>query len=197
MYSFSLAAATSQEMSRAAVFAHENQQAIMDKFADFQTKVCNKLLKNGVDTEQLRQFLINQFPPGDCIPPHSASLIEIFKAITYHGLWDCYHYSPLVQIVEKFGAGDFEMEGWVQNYQEDLKAHQVVATLEEFIGADLDVSDPCYYSSGELVTSEQIKHTLQYLAGVWELFSSHYPMPDPPPKALFDHIRYLGRKSPR
>ena len=65
-----------QEQSRA-VFARKNQQAIKDKFADFLTKVCDKLVKNGVDTQQVRLFVTNQFPPGDCIPPALASLTDI------------------------------------------------------------------------------------------------------------------------
>ena len=193
-----------------AVFAQENRQAITAKFAAFQTKVCNRLLKNGVSTKDFQLFVTNQFPPGNCIPQSPTSLTEIFEAITHHRLWNFFHYSPLVRIVQKFGANDPEMEGWVQTYRKDLKAYQLVTTIEEYIEADLDVADtppahcakydldvadPRYYSPGEWVTSEQIDHTLQYLAEVWESFSSHYPIPDPPPKALFDHIRHLGQKT--
>ena len=35
--------------SKAVIFAYENQQTITAKFADFQTKVCDKLVKNGVN----------------------------------------------------------------------------------------------------------------------------------------------------
>ena len=167
----------------------------MAKFADFQTKVCNKLFKNGVDTKHVRQFVINQFPPGDWMPPPPVSLTKIFEAINHHGLWNYFHYSPLVRIAQKFGANDPEMEGWVQTYKQDLKAYNLVTTVEEYVEADLDVAETWYYSPEELVTREQIDHTLQYLAEVWELFSSHYPMPDPPPKALFDHIRHFGPKT--
>ena len=105
------------KLSKAAAFARENRQVITAKFADFQTKVCKKLFSNGVDIEQFRLFVANQFPPGDCIPPPPASLTEIFEAITHHGLWDCFHYSPLVHIAKKFGAGDHEMASWVQTYK--------------------------------------------------------------------------------
>ena len=109
-----------QEQSRTAVFARENQQAIMDKFAYFQTRVCDKLVKNGVDTLQVWLFVTNQFPPGDCIPPPLASLTEVFEAITHHRLWNFFHYSPLVRIAKRFGANDNEMEGWVNTYKQDL-----------------------------------------------------------------------------
>jgi len=185
------------EVSKAVVFSHENQQAIMDKFADFQTRVCDKLVKNGVDTQQVRLFVMNQFPPGDCIPPPLASLTEIFEAITHHRLWNFFHYSPLVRIAKRFGANDDEVEGWVNTYKQDLKAYFLVAKVEDYIEADLDNADtPAnsakydirYYTPVEWKT-KFVDHSLQYLAEVWELFSSHYLVPDSPPTALLEHIR--------
>ena len=185
-------------MSKAVVFAHENRQAITTKFAAFQTKVCNKLFKNGVNIKEFRLFVTNQFPPGDCIPPSPTSLTEIFEAITHHRLWDYFHYSPLVRIVDTFGSGDPEMKGWVQTYKQDLKAYQLVTTIEEYIEADLGVADPppanCakydlrYYRPVEWKT-KFIDHSLKYLTEVWELFSYHYLVPDSPPTALLDRVR--------
>ena len=114
----------------------------MGKFADFQTRVCDKLFRNGVDTEQVRLFVISQFPPGDCIPPPPASLTEVFKAITQHGLWNYFHYSPLVRIARRFDGDDHEMKGWVQTYKQDLKAYNVVTTVEEYIETDLEIAGP-------------------------------------------------------
>ena len=185
--------------SKAAVFARENRQAIMDKFADFQRKVCSKLVKNGVDAEEVRLFVTNQFPPGDCIPPPPANLTEMFKAITQHGLWDYFHYSPLVRITKAFAAGDHEMEGWVQTYKQDLKAHSLVTTVEDYIEADLDIVDspptkrakydPHYCTPVEWKMNFPVNHSLQYVTEVWELFSSHYLVPDSPPTALLDRVR--------
>lgn len=185
---------TDQEPSKAADFARENREAIKAKFADFQTNVCSKLFKKGVNTEEFRLFVINQFPPGDCIPPSPASLTEIFEAITHHGLWDCLHYSPLVQIAKRFGDRDHEMEGWVQTYKKDVKAYSIITTVEDYIETDLDVTnsppakyDPHYYCPVEWKTSF-INHTLQHLTEVWEMFSSRYLMPDSPPTALLDRV---------
>ena len=193
---FLYAAASTQKPN--AEFAHENRQNITAKFGAFQTKVCDKLFKKGVDTDQFRLFAINQFPPGDCIPPPPASLTEIFKAITYHGLWDYLHYSPLVHIVQTFGANDPEMEGWVQTYKQDLKAYSFVTKVEEYVEADCDIADPPpakrakydprYYRPVEWKT-HFVDHTLQYLTEVWELFSSRYVVPDSPPTALLDRVR--------
>ena len=179
-------------------FARENRQAITAKFAAFQIKVCDKLLKNGVNTEQFWLFVTNQFPPGECIPPPPASLTKMFKAITDNGLWDCLHYSPLVRIVQTFGADDTEMKSWVQNYQKDLKAYSFVTKLEDYIEADLDSADlppakcakydPRYYHTVEWKT-KFIDHSLNYLNEVWLLFSGRYLVPDSPPTVLLDRVR--------
>ena len=198
MFPIPSTAATTLELSKAVVFAHENRQAITAKFAAFQTKVCNKLFKNGVNTKDFRLFVTNQFPPGDCIPRSPTSLTEVFEAITHHRLWDFFHYSPLVQIVETFGANDPEMVCWVQTYQKDLKSYQLVTTVEDYIEADLDVADappakrarydPRYYTPVEW-KAKFVDHSLQYLTEVWKLFSYHYLVPDSPPTALLERVR--------
>ena len=194
---FHLSTAATPEQSKAAVFARENRQAIKARFADFQIKVCKKLLENEVSIEQFRLFVKSQFPPS-CIPPPPASLTEIFEAITDHGLWDYFHYSPLVRIAKEFGAGDHEIEGWVQTYKKDLKAYQIVAKVEDSIETDLDTTDPPqakrakydprYYQPVEWKTNF-VDRSLQHLADVWEMFSSHYLIPDSPPTAMIDRVR--------
>ena len=186
-----------QESSKAAVFARENRQAIMDKFAAFQANVCRKLFMNGVNTEEFRLLVASQFPPGDVIPHSPTNVFKIFEAITYHGLWDYFHFSPLVRIAKRYGENDAEMEGWVKAYKKDMKAYSAVAKLEDYIEADLDVTDPPpaerakynprYYCAVEW-KAEFIDHSLQYLTEVWELFSSHYLVPDSPPTALLDRV---------
>ena len=169
----------------------------MDKFANFQRNVCDKLLIDGVDTEQVWLFVMNQFPPGDFIPPSPTSLTEVFMAITQHGLWNYFHYSPLVRIAKAFGAGDHKMEDWVQTYIKDLKTYLLVTTVEEYIEANLDNADtspancakydPRYYTPVKWKTNFT-DHSLHYLTEVWELFSSHYLMPDSPPTGLLNCI---------
>ena len=155
-------------------------------------------MKIGVNSEDVRQFVITLFPPGKCFPSSQDTLLKIFEAITSNGLWDCLHYSPLVQIVQTFGANDTEMEGWVQSYENDLKAYSIVTTVEDYIEADLDVADASmaecakydsrYYCPMEWKT-EFIDHTLQYLADVWKLFSGRYLVPKSPPTALLHRVQ--------
>ena len=158
--------------------------------------MCDKLVKNGVKIETFRLFVVNQFPPGEFIPPSPSSLFIIFETITHHGFWNYFHYSPLVKIVEKFGAGDSEMEDWVKDYRKDLKAYCIVTNVESYVETYLDNSpsaestkhDIRYNQTMEWKT-EFLDHSLQYLAEVWESFSSHYLVPDSPPTALLDRVR--------
>ena len=73
------------------------------------------------------------------MPP--TGLTEIFGALIHHGLWSYFHYSPLIHIIQTFAANDTEMKSWVQSYEKDLKAYQLV-TVEEHIDVDLCIGDP-------------------------------------------------------
>ena len=92
-----------------------------------------------------------------------------------------------------FAANDTEMEGWIQSYEKDLKAYQLVTKVEEHIDVDLCTADhpakcnPNYFCPVEWKT-EFIDHSLHYLAEVWKLFSGRYLMPDSPPTALLDRV---------
>ena len=190
-----------ENLSKAAVFVTENRQAIKSKFAVFQTNVCEKFEQIGVDIRKFRQYVAIQFSPGDCIPSSPTSLMEIFDAITHHELWDYFHYSPLVRIIQKFGAGDPEMKAWIKEYRKDLRSYKLVTTVADCIESECDPSaarsspekakdDPRYFTPVEWKTDHEfVKYSLQYLTDVWEMFSSHYLLPDSPPTALLDRVR--------
>ena len=186
-------------LSISANFAIENREAINGKFADLLTSVCSKMLRNGIDIWEFRLFVLALFKLGDCVLPLPTSLTQVFEAITHHGLWDSLHYSPLVQIVRKFGAGDPEMKTWIQKYKKDLKAYTIVASIEDFIESDLGTCtdqsrvdsvkyDTRYNTPVEWKTGF-VDHSLQHFIDVWEQFSDKYLMPESPPTALLDRVR--------
>ena len=186
-------------MSKSVVFACENREAIREKFADFQTKACVKLEEIGVNIGEFRLFVTSQFSPGHFIPSLPTSLKEVFEEITHHEMWDYFHYSPLVRIIRKFGDGDPEMEVLIQKYRKDLKSYKLVTKIEDCIEAELDADtdpppakrtkyDPLYLCPVEWKT-DFVDHSLEYLTDVWEMFSSHYLVPDSPPTALLDRVR--------
>ena len=185
--------------SRSSVFAYENRQAIKVKFANLLTNVRGKMSNMGVDIEEFLLFVVALFHPGECIPPSPTNLSKVFEAITRHGLWDYSHYSPLVRIVEKFGAGDPEMKSWIKEYKKDLKAYAIVARIEDYIESDLDTcadqsrEDSAKYDSRYNCPVEWkthfVDHSLQHLTNVWDMFSDQYLVPDSPPTALLDRVR--------
>ena len=194
------AADSHQEVqSQAAAFAFENRQAINEKFAELLTNVCTRMIENGINVKEFRLFAVAFFHPGDCIPQSPTNLAEVFDAITRHGLWDYFHYSPLVRIVRKFSAGDDKMKAWIENYKKDLKAYTIVASIQDYIDSDLDTCtdqsqvdsakyDPRYNCPVKWKTDFE-DHSIQYLNNVWEMFSGHYLGPDSPPTALMDRVR--------
>ena len=185
------------KQSKATAFALENRKAIVGKFAVLVTNVCSKL--TGVNLRDFQLFVATLFPHGNCIPRSPTDLTEVFEAITHHGLWDCLHYSPLVQIVRKYGADDPNMKDWIQNYKKEVKAYTIVATIEDYIDSDLDTCtdqsqvgiakyDPRNNRPVEWKT-DFVDNSLQHLLDVWEMFSVQYLVPDSPPTALLDRVR--------
>jgi len=188
-----------EELSIAAVFAFENRQLINEKFADFMTNIHYKMLKNGVDIEKFRFFVVALFRPRDCIPPLPTNLTKIFEAITHHGLWDSLHYSPLVRIVREFGAGDPEMKAWIENYKKDVRSYSLLTRIDDHIMSELVTCaatpaakgakyDPRYCHPVERITYLG-DHILHYFTEVWGMLSGHFLLPDSPPTALLDYVR--------
>ena len=186
-------------LSKSAAFAIENRLAINGKFGHLLMKVCDKMIKNGVNVREFWFFVVALFPPGDCIPQSPTDFTEVFQAITHHGLWDSIHYSPLVRIIRMFGAGDPEMEAWIREYRKDLRAYTIVTTIEDCIEYHLDTStgqsqvdsakyDPRYNCPVDWKT-DYVDHSLQHLTDVWEMFSEQYLVPDSPPTALLERVR--------
>ena len=186
-----------EKSSKNVHFADENRKAINNKFANLLTNVQQKMSKMSIDIKEFLLFVIALFPPGECIPPSPTNLSNVFEAITRNGLWNYFHYSPLVRIVERFCANDPEMKAWIKNYKKDLKAYTIVASIEDFIESDLDTGpsredsakyDPRYNCPVEWKT-DFVDHSLQHLANVWGIFSVNYLLPDSPPTALLDRVR--------
>lgn len=161
--------------------------------------MCSKLFKSEVDINEFWLFVVTLFSPGECIPQRPTDFIKVFAAITYHGLWDYFHYFPLVQIVKEFFDGDPAMESLVEQYQKDLKSYKVVASIEDYIEPELDAHanappeekarcDPRYLRRVEWKTDFE-DHTMNHLYDVWKVFSAQYLVPDSPPTALLDRVR--------
>ena len=104
-----------------------------------------------------------------------------------------------MRIVRKFGAGDPEMEAWIQDYKKDLRSYTLLTTVEDCIESELVTFaepppakkakyDPRYCCPVEWKTDFD-DHTLHYFTEVWEMFSDRFLLPDSPPTALLDRVR--------
>ena len=174
-------------------------QDINDKFATFWKIVFSKMVQTGVDVEEFRFFVVNSLPLGYVIPPHPATLTEIFTAITCHRLWDYFHYSPLVHVVRRYFDGDPKMEALVQEYKRELRSYNLKTKIIDYVEPKLDDhTAKCnlrYYCSVEWeITQSFADNTLQYLSYVWGMFSAHFLDPDPPSTSLLESVREDGRK---
>ena len=121
-----------------------NKDKIVAKYATLLTDVCGRLQQNGIDMGEFSLFVVARFPPGDCIP-HTNDLGEMFKAITRNGLWDFWNYSPLEEIVERFGKGDPQLFLWMNEYKSDVVGFKactkIVAYLSKVEFDSFDDSD--------------------------------------------------------
>ena len=198
----SLVPLTSPIRSKSDNFACENLEAIKFKFANFQRKVCTKLSKNEVDIDQVLLFAKSRFSPGDFIPQPPTTLNKIFDSITGHGLWNFFHFTPLVEIAETFGEGDSDIETWIQSYEKDFKSFLIVTEIKDLIELDDHMLDTCTEPPPAKRAkydprccrrmewkTDFVDHTLLYLTYVWKKFSSHYLEPNSPPTALLDRVR--------
>ena len=207
MFPLCFAVSPTEDETKSAVFKYQNRESIKGKFAKFQRKVCSKLLKSEVDINEFWLFVITLFSPGDCIPPPPTDFTKVFAAITRHGLWSYFHFSPLAEIIHEFCASDPEMETLIQQYEKDLKSYTLVTTIEDCIEPMLDSdadqeldadTDPppakrAKYDSRYLCPMEWktdfVEHSLTYVTDVWKMFSAHYLVPKSPPTALLDRVR--------
>ena len=109
-----------------------NKGKIVAKYATLLTDVCGRLQQNGIDMGEFSLFVTARFPPGDCIP-HTNDLGEMFKAITRNGLWDFWNYSPLEEIVERFGKGDPQLLLWINGYKSDVVGFKACTKIVTYL----------------------------------------------------------------
>ena len=92
-----------------------------------------KRLHETLTTEQIsdfRPFIVSLFPAVyEELIPKSSDPREIFEAITYNQLWDCWNYSTLEQIIKQFGDSAPEMTNVIEQYKSDLLQYQQAAPV--------------------------------------------------------------------
>ncbi len=110
----------------------ENFARIKGCFATLVDKVAMKLSSMNINMERFRTFVAILFPPGDCIS-NTATVIEIFKALTHTRLWDHSSYSAFESIYKEFGAEDPELRKWIDGYKAELAGFKVTMKIIDYI----------------------------------------------------------------
>ncbi len=110
----------------------ENFARIKGCFASFVDNVAVKLNTMNINIERFHTFVANLFPPGDFISD-TATIIEIFNALTRKRLWDHSSYSAFESIYKKFGGEDPELKKWIGSYKAELAGFKATTKIIDYI----------------------------------------------------------------
>ena len=160
--------------------------------------------KQDLDLEVFRFFIVNLFPPGECIPAQSSNVITIFEAVSRNGLWSYWHYTPVEKIVNEYAPEDDEMKEWLVSYRSELcgyKATTKIAdaievygdNIEEFEEGDRNMSLASSHDRNSLrKLSVKLKtpvtgKTLEYIDKLWLSLAECFLLPSL--TALLDNIK--------
>ena len=126
-----------------------------------------------------------------CIP-NSSNLLEIFAAITSHGLWDYWNYHPLEQIVEEFGKNDPEIKEKMEKYKQERSGFLLTTKIKDYIPIAKNKSfgaqdhlpkirrDSEYFQKLSVKLDQRVaEYSLHYLETLWESLSFDLLLPSP------------------
>ena len=195
-------ATSSQDPSTVAI-AQRNIRKIQGKFSTLVTKSRTKLQVKGINVEDVQMFLITMYSsPGSkdgsdtvtTVVESARSLDEIFRALSKHRLWDYINYYLLQSIIEAFADDDDELNGMMEQYQEDLTGHILTLRIQTYLDATkhpIATSD----SDNEVVPPQQdyklfrkltvkcevniTNHTLSYVVNLWRSLAKQFALPRP------------------
>ena len=126
----------------------------------------------------------------------AASLEEIFCALSEHGLWDYLNYYLLQSIIEAFANDDHELNGMMEQYQQDLTGHILTQRIQTYLDAthhqhlnatsDSDKSPVTLQPKHELFKKLSVKidanvsdRSLSYVNDLWRSLANQFALPQP------------------
>ena len=184
----------SSECKASVEVARQGLTKIKQSFASLLKNVAVKFKsKQELDLEVFRFFIVNLFPPGECIP-QSSNVVTIFEAVSRNGLWSYWHYTPVEKIVKEYAPEDDEMKEWLVSYKRELSGYKATTkiadaievygnNIEEFEEGDRSKSlvlshDPNYLRqlSVKLKTPVTDK-TLEYVDDLWLSLAEYFLLP--------------------
>ena len=184
--------------------ARQGLTKIKQSFASLLKNVAVKFKsKQELDLEVFRFFIVNLFPPGECIP-QSSNVVTIFEAVSRNGLWSYWHYTPVEKIVKEYAPEDDEMKGWLVNYKRELcgfKATTKIADAIEVYGSNIEEFEEGDRSKSIVLSHDQnylrklsvklktpvTEKTLEYVDDLWLSLAEYFLLPAL--SALLDNIK--------
>ena len=201
--------ATSPQSPSAVAIAKRNIQMIQGKFSILVTKSCRRLQsrKIKIKIKDVQTFLVTMYSSYNSrdestiiatVVESARNLDEIFRALGKHRLWDYLNYYLLQNIIEAFADDDDELNGMMEQYQEDLTGYILTLRIQTYLEAtycqhSIATSDSENSSAAdekvpphELFKTLTVKcevnitnHTLGYVNDLWRSLARQFALPQP------------------
>ena len=189
-----------------------NIRMIKRKFSNLVTKSRKSLLNREIDVEEVQTFLIIMYSSPNSrdgsdmvitVVESAESLNAIFRALTKYGLWDYINYYLLQSIIKEFASDDNELNGVMEQYQQDLTGYTLTLNIKTYLDAT-HCPCPIVTTSDSESLAEEIAsalppqqkhelfknlsfkidanvtdHTLSYVVDLWKSLAKQFALPQP------------------
>ena len=179
---------------------------IKGKFSILVTKSRRKLQYRKIDVDDIQTFLVTMYSSPDSkdgsdtvttVVESAKNLDEIFRALSKHRLWDYLNYYLLQSIIEEFADDDDELNGMMEQYQEDLTGHILTLRIQAYLEATkhlVAMSDRDNLADEVVPLQQDYKlfrkltakcevnitsHTLSYVINLWRSLAKQFALPRP------------------
>ena len=178
---------------------------IKGKFSILVTKSRRKLQSRKIDVDDVQTFLVTMYSSPDSedgsdmvttVVESARSLDEIFRALSKHRLWDYRNYYLLQSIIEEFADDDDELNGMMEQYQEDLTGYVLTLRIQTYLEATKHpITSDSDISTDEVLPLQQdyklfrkltvkcevniTNHTLSYVVNLWRSLAKQFALPQP------------------
>ena len=199
----------SPQSPSAIAIAQRNIQMIEGKFSKLVMKSCRRLQsrKIKIKIKDVQTFLITMYSSHNSrdgstivatVVESTKSLDEIFRTLSKYRLWDYLNYYLLQTIIEQFASDDDELNGMMEQYQEDLTGYVLTLRIQTYLEAQrsIDTSDsdnsaaadekvatlPPHKLFKKLTVKCEVNvtnHTLGYVNDLWRSLAKQFALPQP------------------
>ena len=180
---------------------------IQGKFSTLVIKSCRKLQSRVINVEDIQTFLVTMYSSPNSkdgndtvttVLEDAKSLDGIFRALGKHGLWDYINYYLLQSIIEEFAGDDDELNGMMEQYQQDLTGYIVTLEIQTYLDTTHSVQPTITTRDSESLADETVPpqqkqelfnklsvkteanvtdHSLFYVTSLWRSLAKQFALP--------------------